>query len=171
MLTPYVRNAWYVASWNMDLETARPLAVSILDEPIVQDVLRELDANIFGRLHPEVFLCATELLPSGEPAAHHRVGGLLLAPRIREAHPAPCLQRHRQHREPPVSEAHQVPDRGEGAGLVVDADQGGVGQRGLVQDDDRPAPGPHGVDGAGIPDARLEVGEDRPSAQNAVLQP
>src|SRR5690606_29448063 len=39
---------------------------TILDEPIVQDVLRELDANIFGRLHPETFVCATELLPSGE---------------------------------------------------------------------------------------------------------
>ena len=43
---------------------------SILDEPIIQDVLRELDANVFGRLHREVYLSATELLPSGEPAAH-----------------------------------------------------------------------------------------------------
>ena len=43
---------------------------TILDEPIVQDVLRELDANIFGRLHPETFVCATELLPSGDPATH-----------------------------------------------------------------------------------------------------
>src|SRR6478736_1262962 len=32
---PYVRNAWYVASWEQDLDPARPMAVSILDEPIV----------------------------------------------------------------------------------------------------------------------------------------
>ena len=31
----YVRNAWYVASWVQDLEPERPLAVSILGEPIV----------------------------------------------------------------------------------------------------------------------------------------
>ncbi len=31
----YVRNAWYVAGWSNELETAKPLAVSILDEPIV----------------------------------------------------------------------------------------------------------------------------------------
>lgn len=31
----YVRNAWYVAGWAMDLEPEKPLAVSILDEPIV----------------------------------------------------------------------------------------------------------------------------------------
>lgn len=31
----YVRNAWYVAGWSNELETATPFAVSILDEPIV----------------------------------------------------------------------------------------------------------------------------------------
>ena len=41
----------------------------------------------------------------------------------------------------------RVPDRGAGTGLVVDADQGGAGQRRLVEDDDRPAPGPDGVNG------------------------
>jgi len=32
---PYVRNAWYVASWEQDLAPDRPTAVEILDEPIV----------------------------------------------------------------------------------------------------------------------------------------
>lgn len=32
---PYVRNAWYVASWEQDLDADRPTAVSILGEPIV----------------------------------------------------------------------------------------------------------------------------------------
>ncbi|MDR6513096.1 vanillate O-demethylase monooxygenase subunit [Novosphingobium capsulatum] len=31
----YVRNAWYVASWTADLQEAKPLALTILDEPIV----------------------------------------------------------------------------------------------------------------------------------------
>lgn len=31
----YVRNAWYVASWEQDLEVNRPLAISILGERIV----------------------------------------------------------------------------------------------------------------------------------------
>lgn len=31
----YVRNAWYVAAWAQDLEPDKPMAVSILDDPIV----------------------------------------------------------------------------------------------------------------------------------------
>jgi phenylpropionate dioxygenase-like ring-hydroxylating dioxygenase large terminal subunit len=31
----YVRNAWYVAAWEQDLETGKPAPVTILDEPIV----------------------------------------------------------------------------------------------------------------------------------------
>ncbi|MEC3951400.1 aromatic ring-hydroxylating dioxygenase subunit alpha [Sphingobium sp. HWE2-09] len=31
----YVRNAWYVASWTQDLEPEKPVATSILGEPIV----------------------------------------------------------------------------------------------------------------------------------------
>ncbi len=42
----------------------------ILQEPIVQDVLRDLDDLCFHRLHPEAFLIGTELLPSGDPADH-----------------------------------------------------------------------------------------------------
>ena len=42
---------------------------SLLDEPLIRDVFRELDLGLYARLHPEVFLGATELFPSGEPAA------------------------------------------------------------------------------------------------------
>ncbi len=35
MLSPYVRNAWYVAAWSHELEAEDPLIASILGEPIV----------------------------------------------------------------------------------------------------------------------------------------
>jgi len=38
------------------------------DEPLVQQVLRELDESMYARLHPEVSLGATEVLAGGEPA-------------------------------------------------------------------------------------------------------
>jgi hypothetical protein len=37
-------------------------------EHMLQDVLREMDDYLWSRLHPEIFLCSTELLPSGERA-------------------------------------------------------------------------------------------------------
>jgi hypothetical protein len=40
----------------------------VLDDPLVQDVLRELDEWLFHRLDPEHFICSGDLLPSGEPA-------------------------------------------------------------------------------------------------------
>ncbi|HEX9107280.1 MAG TPA: glycoside hydrolase family 125 protein, partial [Longimicrobiales bacterium] len=42
----------------------------VREEPIVQDVLRDLDDLFFHRLHGEAFLVSTELLPSGEPGDH-----------------------------------------------------------------------------------------------------
>jgi hypothetical protein len=41
---------------------------TVLDEPIVQDALRDLDELIFARLHPDIFLAATDVLPSGDAA-------------------------------------------------------------------------------------------------------
>ena len=41
---------------------------TLAEETLVRDVLRELDAGMYPRLHPEVFLGATELQPSGEAA-------------------------------------------------------------------------------------------------------
>jgi hypothetical protein len=38
------------------------------DEPLVQQILRELDEGLYARLHPEIFLAATDSLPGGEPA-------------------------------------------------------------------------------------------------------
>lgn len=43
---------------------------SVLDEPLVRQVLAEADAALFHRLHPRHMLCSTELLPSGEPSDH-----------------------------------------------------------------------------------------------------
>lgn len=43
---------------------------TILDEPIITEVLGELDDLLLDRLHPKVLLATTELLPSGERADH-----------------------------------------------------------------------------------------------------
>lgn len=43
---------------------------SILEEPPVQDVLREIDAGLFGTLDQEAFLASTEATPSGERPAY-----------------------------------------------------------------------------------------------------
>jgi vanillate O-demethylase monooxygenase subunit len=52
----YVRNAWYVAGWAMDLEESTPLAVSILGEPLVLyrsgGVLAALEDRCVHRLAP-----------------------------------------------------------------------------------------------------------------------
>jgi vanillate O-demethylase monooxygenase subunit len=54
---PYVRNAWYVAAWSCDIETASPLAVSILGEPVViwrgeNGTLSALEDRCVHRLAP-----------------------------------------------------------------------------------------------------------------------
>ncbi|MGH7471618.1 MAG: glycoside hydrolase family 125 protein [Longimicrobiales bacterium] len=41
---------------------------SLAEEPLMLEVLRELETGIYFRLHPEVFLAETEVLPSGEAA-------------------------------------------------------------------------------------------------------
>jgi hypothetical protein len=38
------------------------------DEPLVQQLLREIDDAVYARLHPEIFLGSTEVLPGGERA-------------------------------------------------------------------------------------------------------
>ena len=35
MLSPYVRNAWYVAAWTHEIEPSKTFAITILDEPVV----------------------------------------------------------------------------------------------------------------------------------------
>lgn len=39
---------------------------TIVDEPLVQDILREMDEWLWGRLDRDVFLCSTDLGPSGQ---------------------------------------------------------------------------------------------------------
>ena len=41
---------------------------TILEEPIIADVLRDVESSVYARLHPEVFLAASDLLPSGRAA-------------------------------------------------------------------------------------------------------
>jgi len=41
---------------------------SILEEPIIGEVLRDLEATMYARLHPEVFLATSDVLPSGHAA-------------------------------------------------------------------------------------------------------
>ena len=41
---------------------------SLLDDPLVRQVLRELDDLVWHRLHPEIFLAETEVLASGDAA-------------------------------------------------------------------------------------------------------
>ncbi len=41
---------------------------SLLDEAAIQDALRDIDELLFARLHPEIFLARSDLLPSGDTA-------------------------------------------------------------------------------------------------------
>jgi hypothetical protein len=60
----------HVCEYALALERYLELTsdAQILDEPLVQQVVRELDEMIFNRLHPDIFLAETEVLPSGERA-------------------------------------------------------------------------------------------------------
>jgi hypothetical protein len=74
----YIDGAVLEPGFALDQWCAYPIALeryvlatgdaTVLEEPLVQEVLRELDTSMFVRLHPEVFLASTELLPSRVPA-------------------------------------------------------------------------------------------------------
>lgn len=84
----------------LDRYAADARDANILDEPLVQDVLRELDDILFHRLDPEHFLCSTELLPSGERADYPFVAyDNALVWRYAEA--LPRIWRRRQGETPP----------------------------------------------------------------------
>jgi uncharacterized protein len=57
-------------AWAVDHYVVASGDTSVLGEPLVHQVLMEIDGMLFTRLHPEQLLCSTELLPSGEPADH-----------------------------------------------------------------------------------------------------
>lgn len=61
-----------LCDWGLALERLIDLTRddSILGDPLVMQVLHELDEAAWGRLHTEVFLAQTEVLASGEPADH-----------------------------------------------------------------------------------------------------
>lgn len=86
----YIDGGILAPGFVLDQLLAYPLALaryareaedeSILDEPIVQDVLREIDAALYNRLHRDVLLAETELLDPDEPAdfPYPTVGNVLL---------------------------------------------------------------------------------------------
>ena len=43
---------------------------SLLDEPLLRQLIFEADNALFVRLHPQWMLCSTDLLPSGDPVDH-----------------------------------------------------------------------------------------------------
>src|SRR6185369_412886 len=52
----YLRDAWYVAAWSQELEEGKPLAVSVLGEPVVlwrsADDIHALEDRCVHRLAP-----------------------------------------------------------------------------------------------------------------------
>ena len=69
VLSPgFTLDQWCAYAIGLDRYVVATGDTSVLDESLVQEVMRELDAGAYLRLHQEVFLGSTELLPSGAPA-------------------------------------------------------------------------------------------------------
>jgi uncharacterized protein len=56
--------------WIIDRYVQLTEDATLLDEPLVRQVIGEADAALYARLHPQHMLCSTELLPSGDAADH-----------------------------------------------------------------------------------------------------
>lgn len=52
----------------LDLYATTTDDASLRDEPVVQDALRDIDELLFSRLHPDIFLARSDVLPSGDAA-------------------------------------------------------------------------------------------------------
>ena len=107
MLNPYVRNAWYVAGWSMELPEATPLAISILDEPIVlyrsengrlvaleDRCVHRMAPLSLGRCEGEQLRCMYHGLlfdPDGKVA---KIPGQDLVPRQARVRSYPIVDRH-----------------------------------------------------------------------------
>jgi uncharacterized protein len=67
-------------AWAIDHYVAATGDPAVLDDPLVQQVITELDNGLYMRLHPEQMLCFGDVLPSGDPADHPYVtlGNVLL---------------------------------------------------------------------------------------------
>jgi hypothetical protein len=57
-------------SWVADYYVRTTGDETLLDEPLLRQLLIEADAALFTRLHPQHMLCATDLLASGDHADH-----------------------------------------------------------------------------------------------------
>jgi uncharacterized protein len=66
----FVLEQFLLYAWAIDHYVSVTGDATVLDEPIVQQVIVENDAALFTRLHPEHLMCSTELLPSGDTADH-----------------------------------------------------------------------------------------------------
>lgn len=76
----YLRGGVVAPSFALDALCAYTIAIdryveeandpTLRDEPVVQDVLREGDELTWSRLHKDVFLAATERMPSGDAARY-----------------------------------------------------------------------------------------------------
>lgn len=64
-LDQYLLYPWAVEQYSVGADDP-----SVLDEPLLRQVLIEADNSLFMRLHPEHMLASTELLPSGDSADH-----------------------------------------------------------------------------------------------------
>jgi uncharacterized protein len=56
--------------WIVDRYVQLTEDATVLDEPLVRQVIGETDSALYARLHPQHMLCGTELLPSGDAADH-----------------------------------------------------------------------------------------------------
>jgi uncharacterized protein len=57
-------------AWAIDRYVSVAGDPTILEEPLVRQVILECDGAVFMRLHPEQLLAGTEVLPSGDAADH-----------------------------------------------------------------------------------------------------
>jgi uncharacterized protein len=76
----YIDGGAYDSAFSLDQCLLYPWAIdhymtaagdaAVIDEPLVQQVVAELDTGLYMRLHPEHMLCSGDVLPSGDAADH-----------------------------------------------------------------------------------------------------
>jgi uncharacterized protein len=64
----FVLEQFLLYAWAIDHYVTATQDTTLLEEPVVQQVVFENDAALYMRLHAEHLLCSTELLPSGHTA-------------------------------------------------------------------------------------------------------
>jgi hypothetical protein len=64
----FVLDQLLLYAWAIDYYATATGDASVLDDPLTRQIFVETDAAAFARLHPEIVLAATELLPSGDAA-------------------------------------------------------------------------------------------------------